>query len=95
MWLGSRVNCQEATSSCVGIRHHLEEHLVSRGDQCTGPERATEAPQALAANMAAVHIDVVVATQVVAFQVDRAKGEDHDFALRDLWRHTAHTVRHI
>lgn len=73
MWVGSRENSQEATPSGVGIRHHLHEHLVARGNQGSWLERPTEAAEPLPADMAAVNIHIVIATQVVALQVNRAE----------------------
>lgn len=69
MWVGGRENSQEATPSGVGIRYHLHEHLVARGNQGSWLERPTEAAEPLPADMAAVHIHIVVAAQVVALQV--------------------------
>lgn len=84
MWVCSRVHCQEATPSGVCIRHHLDQHLVARGDERTGSKSPTEASEALAVGMPAVDVHVVVAAQVVILQVNEAEGEDDHFALRNL-----------
>lgn len=73
MRVGSRENSQEAAASCVGIRYHLQEHLVAHGNQSSRLERPTEATKSLPAGMAAVDIHIVVAAQVVVLQVDRAE----------------------
>lgn len=73
MWMGSRENSKEATPSGVGIRYHLHEHLVARGNQGSGLERTTEATQSLSTDMATVNIHIVIAAKVVALQVDEAE----------------------
>lgn len=73
MWVSSRENSQEATPGRVGVRHHLHEHLVARGNQGPRLERPTEASEPLPADMATVHIHIVVAAQVVTLQVDGAE----------------------
>lgn len=73
MWVGSRENSQEATTSGVGIRYHLHEHLVARGNQGSWLERPTEATEPLPIDMATVNIHIVVAAQVVALQVNKAE----------------------
>lgn len=60
-----RENSEEAAASGVGIRHHLQEHLVARGNKGPWLERPTEATKPLPIDMSAVHIHVVIATQVV------------------------------
>lgn len=84
MWVCGGVYCHEATPSSVCIRHHLDKHLVARGDERTGSESPTEASEALAVCMPAVDVHVVVAAQVVILQVNEAEGEDNHFALRNL-----------
>lgn len=84
MRVGGGENSQEATPSGVGIRHHLHEHLVARGNQGPWLERPAEAAEPLAADMAAVNIHIVVAAQVVALQVNGAERQDHHLSLRDL-----------
>ncbi len=84
MWVGSRENSQETTPSCVGIRYHLHEHLVARGNQGPRLERPTEAAEPLPIDMAAVNIHIVITAKVVALQVDKAEWEDHHLSLRDL-----------
>ena len=74
--VGSRVDRQEAAPGGVGVGHHLDHHLVARGDQRARPRRPTEAAQPLAAGVPAVHVHVVIATQVVTLQVDEAERED-------------------
>lgn len=69
----SRENSEEATASGVGIRHHLHEHLVARGNEGPWLERPTKATQPLSVDMAAVHVHVIIATQVVALQIDKAE----------------------
>lgn len=66
MWVGCRENSQEPAAGRVGVGHHLQEHLVARGDQGAGLECATEATEPLPVDVTAVNINVVVATQVVA-----------------------------
>lgn len=73
MWVGSRENSQETTPSSVGIRYHLQEHLVASGNQGSGLECPTEATKSLPADMAAVNIHIVIAAQVVTFQVNIAE----------------------
>ena len=73
MRMCSRENGQEATAGRVGIRHHLQDHLVARGDQGPWLEGPTEAAEPLAAGMPAVNIHVVVAAQVVTLQVNEAE----------------------
>lgn len=73
MWVGCRENRQEAAASRVGVGHHLQEHLVARGDQGAGLERATEATEPLPVDVTAVNVHVVVAAQVVALQVNKAE----------------------
>lgn len=87
-------HCQEATAGSVGIRHHLNEHLVPRGHESSGPECPAEAAQALSVHMPAVNVHVVVAAQVVAFEIEEAEVEDHDFALWNL-QETNHAVKTI
>lgn len=84
MWVGCRENSQEAAAGRVGVGHHLQEHLVARGDQGPGLERAAEAAQPLPADVTAVNVHVVVATQVVILQVNKAERQDHYLSLRDL-----------
>lgn len=84
MGMGSRENGQEATPGRVGIRHHLQEHLVARRNQGSGLERPTEAAESLPVGMPAVNVHIVVAAQVVTLQVNEAEWQDHHLALRDL-----------
>ena len=84
MGVGRGVDRQEAAPGGVGVGHHLEHHLVARGDQRPRPRRPTEAAQPLAAGVPAVHVHVVIATQVVTLQVDEAEGEDDHPANGDL-----------
>lgn len=64
---------QESTSSCVGIRHHLQQHLVAHGHQGPWFERPTEAAEPLSIEMATINVHIVVAAQVVTLQVDEAE----------------------
>lgn len=73
MWVGRRENSQEAAAGRVGVGHHLQEHLVAGGDQSPGLERAAEAAEPLPVGVTAVNIHVVVATQVVILQVNKAE----------------------
>lgn len=71
--MGSREHSQEATPSCVGIRYHLQEHLVAYGNQGSWLKCATEATKPLPVDMAAVHIHIVITAQVVTLQVNEAE----------------------
>lgn len=86
MRVGGWEHCQEATPSGVGIRYHLQEHLVACGNQGSWPERPTEATKSLSIDMATVNIHVVVAAQVVTLQVNEAEWQHHYFTFRDLGR---------
>lgn len=84
MWVGCRENSQKAAAGRVGVRQHLQEHLVASGDQGPGLERATEAAEPLPVDVTAVNVHVVVAAQVVALQVNKAERQDHHLSLGDL-----------
>lgn len=73
MRVGCRENSQETAPSSVGIRYHLQEHLVAAGNQGSGLESPAEAAEPLPADMAAVNIHIVIAAQVVIFQVYKAE----------------------
>lgn len=84
MWVGSRENSQEATPSGVGIRYHLQEHLVAHRNQGSWLECPTEATKSLPIDMAAVDIHIVIAAQVVVLQVNKAERQDHNLSLGHL-----------
>lgn len=84
MWVGRRENSQEATPSSVGIRYHLQEHLVAHGNQGSWLERPTEATKSLPVDMAAVDIHIVITAQVVVLQVNKAERQDHNLSLGHL-----------
>lgn len=73
MWVGSRENSQKATPGCVGIRYHLQEHLVASGHQSSWLEGPTESAKSLPMDMAAVNVHIVIAAQVVILQVNKAE----------------------
>lgn len=84
VWVGGRENSQEAAPSCVGIRYHLQEHLVAHGNQGSWLECPTEATKSLPVDMAAVDIHIVIAAQVVILQVNKAERQDHNLSLGHL-----------
>lgn len=73
MRVGRREHSQETAPSSVGIRYHLQEHLVAAGNQGSGLESPAEAAEPLPADMSAVNIHIVIAAQVVIFQVYKAE----------------------
>lgn len=83
---GGRERGHEAVPSCVSVWDHLHHHLVAAGHQGCGPERAAEAPDALAVAVAAVHVHEVVAAQAVALQVYEPEIENDNFPLGNLPR---------
>lgn len=84
MWVSWGENSQEAAPSCVGIGHHLQEHLVAHRNKGSWLERPTEATESLPIGMATVNIHIVVAAQVVVLQVNKAEWQDHHLSLRHL-----------
>lgn len=73
MWVGGREHGQEATPGRVGIRYHLQKHLVACGHQGARLECATKSTESLSIGMATVNINIVIAAQVVVLQVNKAE----------------------
>lgn len=86
IWFSGREHGHEAIPSCVGIGNHLHHHLVATGHKSSRPERAAEAPNALAIGVAVVHVHKVIATQVVTLQVYESEIKNYYFSLGDLPR---------